>query len=176
MCGTEEFTHSGRFTHWLNYRNASNVFALIMVAYNPSELTHEMKYSCKRNWNHFCSYLSIILQHATDVLGLSWANVTEIATGSQTAEWVVPRVSPHIYNRSDLIWLVWLTIFSTCWEKLWLTKVASSAKFLGEFKLAPSSWGGSVAVSLTVNRSTTHKDKQKLKLSYFHPLCFLLLL
>ncbi len=41
----------------------------------------------------------------------------------------------------------------TCWEKLWLMKVASKARFLGEFRLVPSSWGGSAAVSLTVSKS-----------------------
>ena len=46
-----------------------------------------------------------------------------------------------------------LTIFNTCWEKLWLIKVASRAKFLGELILLPSSWGGSAAVSLTVSKS-----------------------
>jgi len=47
-----------------------------------------------------------------------------------------------------------LTILRTCCEKLWLMNVASSARFFGEFRLAPSSCGGSVAVSLTVNKST----------------------
>ena len=36
-------------------------------------------------------------------------------------------------------------------------KVASNAKFLGEFMLCPSSCGGSVAVSLTVNKSAKEK-------------------
>jgi len=54
---------------------------------------------------------------------------------------------------------LWLTIFRTCWEKLWLTNVASSERFFGEFKLLPSSCGGSVAVSLTVRRSVSQSQK-----------------
>lgn len=40
-----------------------------------------------------------------------------------------------------------------CWLKLWLMYVASMARFRGEFRELPSSWGGSFAVSLTVSRS-----------------------
>lgn len=49
-------------------------------------------------------------------------------------------------------WAV-LTIRKHCWEKLWLMYVASMARLRGELKEFPSSWGGSLAVSLTVRRS-----------------------
>ena len=45
------------------------------------------------------------------------------------------------------------TIFKHCCEKLWLMKVASNAKFLGEFMWFPSSCGDSMAVSFTVSKS-----------------------
>lgn len=53
---------------------------------------------------------------------------------------------------------VWYsTMRRHCWLKLWLMYVASMARFRGEFKEFPSSWGGSFAVSLTVSRSAhTH--------------------
>ena len=51
----------------------------------------------------------------------------------------------------------------TCCEKLWLMKVASSARLWGELMDFPSSWGGSWAVSLTVNRSNSKKEKTKKK-------------
>ena len=62
---------------------------------------------------------------------------------------------------------------STCWEKLWLINVASRAKFLGEFRLLPSSCGGSAAVSLTVSRSvkkgeTKYIDNDHLKKKTFN--------
>lgn len=38
-------------------------------------------------------------------------------------------------------------------------KVASNARFLGELMLLPSSWGGSVAVSLTESRSNSESSR-----------------
>ncbi|CAN7979219.1 unnamed protein product, partial [Ixodes persulcatus] len=40
---------------------------------------------------------------------------------------------------------------STCWEKLWLMKVASRARLRGALIELPSSCGGSEAVSFTTN-------------------------
>ena len=63
-----------------------------------------------------------------------------------------------------------LTCFKTCWEKLWLTNVASNARFLGVFILLPSSWGGSVAVSLTDSRSNSESSLLSKK-SFLPTLC-----
>ena len=62
------------------------------------------------------------------------------------------------------------TIFKTCCEKLWLMKVASRARFLGELILPVSSCGGSVAVSLTVNRSNSESSRLSKK-SFLPTLC-----
>ena len=48
-----------------------------------------------------------------------------------------------------------LTILRTCCEKFWLINLASIARLRGALMLLPSSWGGSVAVSLTDNMSTS---------------------
>lgn len=108
-----------------------------------------MKYSSKHNWNNFAhvwaqfynmQLMKVFLEHCNWFTQLNESFLIPIR-----------------WTQSELTELVSLTIFSTCCEKLWLTKVASSAKFLGEFKFAPSSCGGSVAVSLTVSRSKTYK-------------------
>lgn len=52
--------------------------------------------------------------------------------------------------------VILLTVLRTCWEKLWLMNVASSARLRGELRLLASSWGGSTDVSFTVNRSVHH--------------------
>jgi len=64
----------------------------------------------------------------------------------------------------------WLTIFRTCCEKLWFTNVASRERFFGEFKLVPSSCGGSVAVSLTVSRSVAQSHNRPLSHRRFPPM------
>ena len=72
--------------------------------------------------------------------------------------WLALRINKYMTSQKNLKEFT-LTRFmnilplSTCCEKLWLINVASSAKFLGEFRLLPSSCGGSAAVSLTVSRS-----------------------
>lgn len=52
-----------------------------------------------------------------------------------------------------------LTDTRTCWEKLWLMKVASRDRDRGELRALPSSWGGSLEVSLTVSRSGRKKGR-----------------
>ena len=74
--------------------------------------------------------------------------IKQASTKSECVQMVIEEPRNSINNNKIL------TTFSTCCEKFWLINVASNAKFLGEFILWPSSCGGSVAVSLTVNKST----------------------
>ena len=50
-----------------------------------------------------------------------------------------------IYLEQNPKVILCFTILRHCWEKLWLMKVASRARFLGEFMWVPSSCGGSMA-------------------------------
>ena len=50
--------------------------------------------------------------------------------------------------------------------------VASRERFLGEFNELPSSWGGSLEVSLTVNRSGGKKERKKKKVIASPKKCF----
>ena len=141
---------------WRKDFSAKNTFSKFEMAFWPERLT----YNLFSQANHLFTREFYYNNSSFKWICLTSLRIERFGSPLMTESF---QACWHLKLKS---WIHNILPFSTCCEKLWLINVASSAKFLGEFRLLPSSCGGSAAVSLTVSRSVKKKTLFKQKIIY----------